>query len=91
MSIPGSDEADRRVRTITDEQYQEFREEVMRSREESAALLPPGTDQTAACTEYGRRLEEITVRGRAGGDGRYMEHLNEMRRRIQAAQFSTGC
>ena len=30
-------------------------------------------------------------RARAGGDARTMEHLNEMRRRIQAAQVSSGC
>ena len=50
-----------------------------------------GMDRAAACAEYGRRLDDIAVRARAGGDARYMEHLNEMRRRIQAAQFSAGC
>ena len=91
MSIPGSDDPDRRPRTITDEQYQDLREEVLRSREENAAMLPSGMDKASACAEYGRRLDEIVVRARAGGDARYMDHLNEMRRRIQAAQFSAGC
>ena len=63
----------------------------MRSREENAAVLPAGMEKGAACAEYGRRLEEVTVRARAGGDARTMEHLNEMRRRIQAAQVSSGC
>jgi hypothetical protein len=91
LSIPGPDEADQRPRTISDEQYREFREEAMRSREENAAVLPAGMEKAGACAEYGRRLDDITVRARAGGDARYMEHLNEMRRRIQAAQFSAGC
>jgi hypothetical protein len=91
LSIPGPDEADQRPRTISDEQYREFREEAMRSREENAAVLPAGMEKAAACAEYGRRLDDITVRARAGGDARYMEHLNEMRRRIYAAQFSAGC
>ncbi|MBW8905577.1 MAG: hypothetical protein JF611_07915 [Betaproteobacteria bacterium] len=91
LSIPGPEETDQRPRTITEEQYREFREEAMRSREENAAALPPGMDKAAACAEYGRRVDDIAVRARAGGDARTMEHLNEMRRRIQAAQFSTGC
>jgi hypothetical protein len=91
LSIPGPDEADQRPRMISDEQYREFREQAMRAREENAAVLAPGMEKAAACAEYGRRLEELTVRARAGGDARYMEHLNEVRRRIQAAQFSIGC
>ena len=91
MSIPPADEADQRPRAISEDLYQELREEAMRAREENAALLPPGMEKAAACAEYGRRLEDIAVRARAGGDARYMEHLNEMRRRIQAAQFSAGC
>jgi hypothetical protein len=91
LSIPGPAEADQRPRTISDEQYREFREAAMRSREENAAVLPAGMEKAAACAEYGRRLEELTVRARAGGDARTMEHLNEMRRRIQAAQVSSGC
>jgi hypothetical protein len=91
LSIPGADELDQRPRAISDEQYREFREEAMRSREENAAVLPPGMGKAAACAEYGRRLDELTVRARAGGDARTMEHLSEMRRRIQAAQFSAGC
>jgi hypothetical protein len=91
LSIPGPDERDQRPRTLSDEQYQELRNEAMRAREESAVLLPPGMDKDAACAEYGRRLDDIAVRARAGGDARTMEHLNEMRRRLQAAQFSAGC
>ena len=91
LSLPSADEMDQRPRAISDEQYREIREEAMRSREENAAVLPPGMEKPAACAEYGRRLDDIGVRARAGGDARYMEHLNEMRRRIQAAQFSAGC
>jgi len=82
---------DQRPRAISAEQYREIREEAMRSREENAAVLPPGMEKAAACAEYGRRLDDIRVRERAGGDARYMDHLNEMRRRIEAAQFSAGC
>jgi len=91
LSIPPADDSDPRPRTISDELYQQLREETMRSREENATLLPPGMEKSAACAEYTRRLDDIAVRSRAGGDARYMEHLNEMRRRLQAAQSSTGC
>ena len=91
ISIPDPGDMDQRPRVISDEQYREIREEAMRSREENAAVLPPGMEKPAGCAEYGRRLDDIGVRARAGGDARYMEHLNEMRRRIQAAQFSLGC
>ena len=91
LSIPDPEDPDQRPRTISDEQYREIREAGMRSREENAAVLPAGMEKAAACAEYGRRLADIKVRARAGGDARYMEHLNEMRRRIEAARFSAGC
>jgi hypothetical protein len=91
LSIPGPDEMDQRPRVISDEQYREIREAAMRSREENAAVLPPGMDKAAGCAEYGRRLDDLTVLARAGGDARYMDHLAETRRRIQAAQLSAGC
>ena len=91
LSIPGPEEPDQRPRAISDEQYREIREAAMRSREEDAAVLPPGMDKAAACAEYARRYGDIAARARAGDDARYMEHLNEMRRRIQAARRSAGC
>jgi len=91
LSTPAPEERDQRPRTIRDEQYRKIREAAMRSREEDAAVLPPGMEKAAACAEYRRRLEEIAARARGGADPSYIAHLNEMRRRIQAAQSSAGC
>ena len=91
FSIPGPDAMDQRPRTISDQQYRAVREQAMRSREEDAAALPPGMDKSVACAEYRRRLDEIAVHARGSGDALYKDLLNELRRRIQAAQFSAGC
>ena len=72
----------------------EQREAALKRRESEAVRLDRSRakDKRTACGEYDRRLRDVRESaGRPGGDARHMEHLNELRRRLDAARFTAGC